>query len=259
MGKDKTYIYALCEPNTGVVRYVGKSDDPERRYRNHIYQARHRTRSFPSGDWIKGLIDSGEKPELTILEETTQDNWQNAEIQWIAYYRENGNDLLNCDSGGNGGKIGIMSKSARQRLVERNKGRRGKKRNWTPSEETRKLWSEQRTGKRPALGRRHSKFTKELMRAAKLGKKQTAKHIENKRRTQSKLSSDAVVVIREILHDPNMTYAHCSRIFGLSGPTIKEIYCGERYEWVLNRDGSQYKCPLTRKVTQRARRHAKKN
>ena len=43
MGGDATgiaYIYALCDPRDGAVRYVGKSVDPEARLRGHIQESR---------------------------------------------------------------------------------------------------------------------------------------------------------------------------------------------------------------------------
>jgi hypothetical protein len=96
------FIYVLTDPNTGLVRYVGKTDYPEKRYRNHIHNSAlaiksHRTR------WLKSLIEAGKKPLMIVIEQTSQEMWKQRECWWIAYYRGLGASLVNLAEGGTGG------------------------------------------------------------------------------------------------------------------------------------------------------------
>lgn len=103
MGKTY-YIYALCEPDEdhNVVRYVGKSNDPLRRFKEHMYPASLSHHCHRSA-WIKALQAQGLKPRLVILEETNDGRWAEDEIRLIAKYRHDGHDLTNTTDGGDGG------------------------------------------------------------------------------------------------------------------------------------------------------------
>lgn len=56
------YIYGLCEPNTGEIRYVGQSTDPRARLANHMSGSA----SAAVRDWLDEL---GREPLLVILGE----------------------------------------------------------------------------------------------------------------------------------------------------------------------------------------------
>ena len=93
---DKTFIYALCDPDTAMVRYVGKSDNPEKRLRGHFYEKSktHKT------NWINTLKKQNKKPVLKIIEEVDRSAWEASEIKWIAYYRNLSGNLTNTTDGG---------------------------------------------------------------------------------------------------------------------------------------------------------------
>ena len=93
-----TYIYALCDPETGKPRYVGKSNDPPARYRTHL----HDKRTSEKAKWINGLSAIGKKPLLVIYAEVRDEAWRRAEHLLIAGLREMGYDLINDDPGGTG-------------------------------------------------------------------------------------------------------------------------------------------------------------
>lgn len=57
------YIYALCEPIDGAVRYIGKSSSPEKRLTNHLAAGRHKIAA-----WVAQLAADGLRPQLCILE-----------------------------------------------------------------------------------------------------------------------------------------------------------------------------------------------
>lgn len=133
------YIYALLDPNTDEVRYVGKTNDIERRYREHLNIKKH-PKSNHKNCWVKSLMNQGLKPSIIVLEESTNNNWQEREKYWITVY----SNLTNGTTGGDGGFV--MSEEALLKMKERNTGINnpmwGKK--W--NEEQRKKLSEQRKG-----------------------------------------------------------------------------------------------------------------
>ena len=87
------YIYTLSHPITNEVRYVGKTINIKRRYKQHLYDKR----GTHKASWVKSLRKDGLKPILNILEECT-DNWQEREIHWISQY----DNLTNHSIGGGG-------------------------------------------------------------------------------------------------------------------------------------------------------------
>lgn len=123
------YIYALCDPRDNRVRYVGKTDNPDRRYKAHLIEKSrtHRT------NWIKSLIALGLKPTLKIIEIVSFQSpteWEAREKYWIAYYRNIYSDLTNGSDGGDcgpdcTGKHLTKSEAGRRNivaaLVKRNK------------------------------------------------------------------------------------------------------------------------------------------
>lgn len=92
-----TYIYSLEYP-LGNIRYVGKSDNPENRLKKHIYEAKTRNKNHKD-HWINSIDD---KPILKIIEQVSYSNWQEREIFWINFYKNNGFNLVNGTIGGEG-------------------------------------------------------------------------------------------------------------------------------------------------------------
>lgn len=91
------YIYALCEPDTDRVRYIGKSDKPSRRFDEHVKRSKS---DYPKDRWIRKIARTGRIPKLEILQECSPDNWSLAEIAWIDCARVVLSDLLNVAPGG---------------------------------------------------------------------------------------------------------------------------------------------------------------
>ena len=91
------YIYALRDPTNSYVRYVGKTNNPERRLKAHIQ--RSKTSRLHSSNWIRNVLKNGLFPMMDILEICNEQDWEAREIFWIAYYRDL-YDLTNILDGG---------------------------------------------------------------------------------------------------------------------------------------------------------------
>lgn len=88
----------MCEPGTGAIRYVGKSDTPLKRFKRHQSDKKkcHRT------NWIKGLQTRGLSPILEILDTVPIVEWQFWEREYIKVFRATGMNLVNGTDGGEG-------------------------------------------------------------------------------------------------------------------------------------------------------------
>ena len=95
-----TFIYALKDPRTNIVRYVGKANDPYKRYQNHINKCRDK--NTHKRNWINNLKQEKLKPILEILEEVPVDKWKEFEKMYIKKYKDAGCDLMNYTEGGDG-------------------------------------------------------------------------------------------------------------------------------------------------------------
>lgn len=97
------YIYGLECPIAGVIRYVGKSINPQKRLRGHISGANNGSYRHHTSAWLRKLIAAGLEPRLVILEEVVDGrDWRQAERSWIAKESELGWRLTNSTYGGEG-------------------------------------------------------------------------------------------------------------------------------------------------------------
>jgi hypothetical protein len=96
------YIYAMRCPFTDDIRYVGKSINPKRRYREHLQKAKSAGRKWPVASWIAALLAKNEFPLMTILNEVGEQEWEDEERYWIAKFRAEKCRLLNLTDGGEG-------------------------------------------------------------------------------------------------------------------------------------------------------------
>lgn len=95
------YIYTLTDPRDGVVRYVGKTNDPKSRIRQHVYERNKNVKC----DWFHSVLKSGVRPILEPIEELVNVSdleWREAERFWISYLKFLGCPLVNTDPGGKG-------------------------------------------------------------------------------------------------------------------------------------------------------------
>ena len=88
-------IYALHDPDSGDIRYIGKAKNSNSRFKQHLSCKR----STPVYEWVRNLLERGLTPRLSILMSTW--DWEKAEVDAIAQYKADGYSLLNVAIGGN--------------------------------------------------------------------------------------------------------------------------------------------------------------
>lgn len=99
------YIYGLCDPGSSTVRYVGKTVNLKSRLAQHLYRRGGTIYGMnPCVTWIDELKASGQRPDLIVLEETTEAEWEEKEREWIRVLVEQGIELLNVSTGGLAGE-----------------------------------------------------------------------------------------------------------------------------------------------------------
>lgn len=97
------YIYGLRCPVEGVIRYVGKSVQPEKRIRAHLMAAQRGDYNHRTARWLRKIAKAGYEPELAILHQVAEgERWQDIERAFIASAPERGWRLTNSTAGGEG-------------------------------------------------------------------------------------------------------------------------------------------------------------
>lgn len=89
------FIYALCEPDTLEVRYVGKAQNGVLgRWITHVSCAR-RGMTSPVSQWIAGWLAVGKEPTPIMLTECSRKIADDVERAWVQLFVDNGYQLLN--------------------------------------------------------------------------------------------------------------------------------------------------------------------
>jgi len=96
----QAYIYVLIDPRDKMVKYIGKSIDPLKRYYSHVEVARKNTHHTYKDCWIRCLLKKELKPELGVIKIVPESKWKKEEIAAIKYYKKLGYKLTNTTDGG---------------------------------------------------------------------------------------------------------------------------------------------------------------
>jgi hypothetical protein len=96
------YIYALIDPTDDRVRYIGKTNNLKNRLKKHIGECKKQGFWTPKNQWIKSLLDNNLTPIISPIFETTKEEVNQCEIEYIKRYRELESDLTNATDGGDG-------------------------------------------------------------------------------------------------------------------------------------------------------------
>lgn len=91
-----TFIYILICPIDGLVKYVGKSNNPTKRLKDHLLD--FRCMDFHKATWIRQLRAAKKKPELIVIDEVSLFDWKFWEQWWCMYYKSLGFTLFNVRS-----------------------------------------------------------------------------------------------------------------------------------------------------------------
>lgn len=93
------YIYALIDPRTDYIRYIGKTCNIKERFSKHKTTAKYcRTHKE---NWINSLQKIGLQPRIKILISTFENLLNNLEIELIKHYKQFCK-LVNGTEGGDG-------------------------------------------------------------------------------------------------------------------------------------------------------------
>jgi group I intron endonuclease len=142
--RGQTNIYTLTDPETGLIRYVGKADNINIRLNEHIRKSN--VGKTHKNNWIKQLLDKKLKPIIEVVDVVPYDQWGYWEEYWINQFKTWGFKLTNTAKGGIGGNLGNI---VNKKISESRKG-------FKHSIETKQKISTIR------LGTKHSEKTKEL-------------------------------------------------------------------------------------------------
>lgn len=106
------FIYALCEPGTRTIRYIGKTGNLKNRLKSHLANVKNKVDACHRADWIRSLLKRGLKPGIEIIDEVPESEWPSWEAAYIQFFKELGADLTNSTDGG---ECGSYTEAAREK------------------------------------------------------------------------------------------------------------------------------------------------
>lgn len=157
------FVYGIRLRREREYRYVGMTTKSiGRRFSQHLKVARE-GRKTPFYDWLR------KQDPTAVIAEQLQDAWGleelgQAEIDWIAYLKRDGDNLLNLSEGGLGPTGVVWTAEMRGAARIRSTGRKGVSRfgaaapffGHSHTEEQRRKWSKERKGCTPVQKTRTS-------------------------------------------------------------------------------------------------------
>lgn len=173
-----TFIYQLCDPDSGLPFYVGKGSSPKRPFTHwSAFISRGCTVNRGMFRWFFDLQLKNQKPIVRVVEDNVTD-WEKAEREQITLARTTNPELTNVLAGGNCPPpiAGVLGGRA-------HKG-------WTPTEEARSRMGKAFLGK--SLSTAHRQKISTAVSKARVGMKFTVEHCLNMSKSRSKLCNDPI-------------------------------------------------------------------
>lgn len=204
------YIYALKDPFTDEIRYIGKSIRPRERLANQCNEKSNTYRSH----WIQSILSQGSKPIQEILEILPDDsNWQEVEKKWIAYGRSLGWNLTNATDGGDG--VLNLSGESKERMIKTWTGRKHRPESLLKIGQA----SKGRKFSEEALKRKSEKMKGRII---------SSEHRAKISASNKKLTNDQVVEIRNLIASGFKQY-EIAKLYGVDKGTISNIHRKKSY------------------------------
>ena len=169
MVNSETYIYTLSNPLNGQIKYVGKTDNIEKRYLSHLSKSKNK--KTYKDCWIYSLLSENINPLIEIIDVVPKSEWQFWEKYWISQLESWGFNLTNSTEGGDGG---MVTKEVILKLSVKNKGDK----NPMYGKSCRDIWVE-RYGEEKATEMWENKYKK--MRGKKISESVKSKISETKK------------------------------------------------------------------------------
>jgi hypothetical protein len=117
----KNIIYGLTCPDTGIIRYIGKSSTGFARPKQHASKSSLIGISHKN-NWVKSLIMNNKIYGIKVIEECdTKEILNEREIYWIKFYKDKGANLTNSTEGGEGSVGFRFSKESKERMSQQKK------------------------------------------------------------------------------------------------------------------------------------------
>lgn len=121
MKTGNTNIYTLSCPDTGCVKYVGKTiKSLNDRLSEHISECRKKIYNKRT-NWIRSLVSIGKTPKIELLDQVSE-NWVLCEMYWISQFKTWGFELKNMTDGGEGVTGRVSSFETRLKMSKAQKG-----------------------------------------------------------------------------------------------------------------------------------------
>jgi hypothetical protein len=122
---EKFIVYALVDPRTDQIRYIGKSSVGMERPRSHVEPGRIANESnLHKARWLQQLVTDGLRPIIRVLQSgQSDDEILQMERDWIARARAEGWPIVNLTDGGEGTAGCIPSAETRAKMSAAHRGR----------------------------------------------------------------------------------------------------------------------------------------
>lgn len=213
-------IYTLSHPETGRVRYVGKTGRRLKRRRDqHVRRAKKYERPSRCKAWIRAVLEeTSERPHIKPIEEVPQEQADQAEKFWIAYLKYLGCNLTNMTPGGEGFPPGYtlnLSDERREELAELCRKYMG---NRSPTKEERERMSQTM-----------KKLYSDPENTPWFGKSLSEEHKDEIRSSIGKLDYETAEGIRRRYKEEDTTYKQLAAEYEVSRNAIGKIMRGESY------------------------------
>ena len=117
----KYIIYALCEPDTNEIRYIGQSSIGLKRCYQHKKPSSLAAKSHKT-NWINKLLAEGKMYQVMIIETLdSPEKLNEREMFWISHHKKIGTRLTNSTDGGEGNLGWVPSEETKEKISRKRK------------------------------------------------------------------------------------------------------------------------------------------